>query len=289
MHIVLGATGHVGGATADHLLADGAPVTVVSRSADTREDWERRGARFAQVDVLDVDALRALFRTGTRAFLLNPPADPATDTDVEERRTVAAILAALHGSGLQHVVAESTMGAQPGTRIGDLSVLYGFEQGLRAQSVPATVIRAAYYMSNWDMALSDVQAHGRLDSMFPADFRLAMVAPRDLGATAARLLTGPIPASMAVYEVEGRAAHTPRDVAGAFAQALGRPVEVAVTPRERWIDTYRAIGFSAAAADAYARMTARTIDGDYTPIGTPVHGPTTLQAYIDALVRRAAD
>ena len=29
----------------------------------------------------DPDALRGVFRTGRRAYLLNPPADPATDTD----------------------------------------------------------------------------------------------------------------------------------------------------------------------------------------------------------------
>ncbi|TGR60102.1 NmrA family transcriptional regulator, partial [bacterium M00.F.Ca.ET.194.01.1.1] len=88
-----------------------------------------------------------------RAFLLNPPADPATDTDAEEQKTVAAIVTALAGSGLEKVVAESTYGAQPGEGIGDLSVLYGFEQKLKAQTIPASIIRAAYYMSNWDQAL----------------------------------------------------------------------------------------------------------------------------------------
>jgi uncharacterized protein YbjT (DUF2867 family) len=93
--------------------------------------------------VFDVDALRAILRTGRRAFLLNPPADPSTDTDEQERRSVAAILQALEGSGLERVVAESTMGAQPGERLGDLNVLYEFEQGLRRQPIPASVIRRA--------------------------------------------------------------------------------------------------------------------------------------------------
>ena len=45
--------------------------------------------------------------TGKRAFLLNPPAAPSSDTDVEERATVAAIVEALEGSGLEKVVAAS--------------------------------------------------------------------------------------------------------------------------------------------------------------------------------------
>lgn len=41
----------------------------------------------------------------TRACLLSPLADPATDIDAEERANVAVILEALHGSGLEKVVA----------------------------------------------------------------------------------------------------------------------------------------------------------------------------------------
>jgi hypothetical protein len=62
--------------------------------------------------------------------LLNPPADTTKDTDVIERRTVANILMALEGSGLEKVVAESTGGAQPRDRIGDLNVLWELEEGL---------------------------------------------------------------------------------------------------------------------------------------------------------------
>jgi uncharacterized protein YbjT (DUF2867 family) len=82
--------------------------------------------------------------------LLNPPADTTKDTDVIERRTVANILMALEGSGLEKVVAESTGGAQPRDRIGDLNVLWELEEGLSRQTIPAAINRAAYYMTNWD-------------------------------------------------------------------------------------------------------------------------------------------
>lgn len=54
------------------------------------------------------NARREIFRNGKRAFLLNPPASISTDTQVEEIRAVASIVAALDGSGLEKVVAEST-------------------------------------------------------------------------------------------------------------------------------------------------------------------------------------
>jgi hypothetical protein len=121
--------------------------------------------------VTDRDSLSAVFRTGKRAFLLNPPAAPSTDTDVVENSTVRAIATALEGSGLEKLVLESTYGAQPGERCGDLNVLYNFEQLLQAQPVPVTVQRAAYYMSNWDGMVAPAR-QGVLPSMFPEDFIL---------------------------------------------------------------------------------------------------------------------
>ena len=68
----------------------------------------------AEANVDEVVSLRAAFRRGRRAFLLNPPGDTSTDTDIAERRSVSNIFAALEGSGLEKVVTQSTGGAQPG-------------------------------------------------------------------------------------------------------------------------------------------------------------------------------
>src|SRR5687767_12829137 len=97
MFIILGANGHVGSAVASALLDAGQPVTAVLHSSDGAGDWHKRGAQTAAVDVRNADDLRAVFRTGTRAFLLNPNADVSTDTDREERATVRSIVAALEG------------------------------------------------------------------------------------------------------------------------------------------------------------------------------------------------
>ena len=287
MHIVLGGTGHVGSAAAKRLIEMGEPVTVVSRDDSQRHHWEQRGAKLAVADVFDPAALRDVFRKGKRAFLLNPPADTSTDTDAHERHSVAAILEALDGSGLEQVVAESTMGAQPGERIGDLSVLYGFEQGLRSQPIPASVIRAAYYMSNWDASLPMVIKEGRLESMLPADLVIPMVAPEDLGRAAAWLLTGQRGES-GIHYVEGPERYSTNDVAAAFSAAIGKPVAVEVIPRDRWEAKYRELGFSEAAAASYARMTAVSVDGGFERPTASERGTIRLQDYIEGLVRRAS-
>ena len=284
MYVILGATGHVGSAVADDLIRAGKSVTIVTRDEEKAVSWQSRGAEAAVLDVTDVDALRSVFKRGRRAFLLNPPAPPSTDTDEEEHRTFTSIVQALDGSGLEKVVVESTYGAQPGDRIGDLSVLFDFEQALARQSIPVTVLRAAYYMSNWDASL-DTARQGTLPTMYPADLTIPMVAPSDLGAAAARLLQEDV-ARTGIHYVEGPVRYSSNDVAAAFAKALDKHVAVEVTPRDQWEEAYRKLGFSDAAAFAFARMMAASVDGSFEMPAEPERGRTTLDVYIAALARQ---
>ena len=284
MYIILGATGHVGSSVAQTLLRAGEPVTVVTHDPEKVLNWKEKGASVVIADVLDTDGLRAVFRQGERLFLLNPPAAPSTDTVWEERKNLASILAALADSGIAKVVAESTYGAQSGDRVGDLGVLYEMEQGLAKTGIPASIIRAAYYMSNWDMSLITAQQEGKVYTLYPPDLKLPMVAPDDLGEVAASLLTEPIEKT-GLHYVEGPELYSSADVAAAFATALGKPVEVAETPRGQWIPALIAMGFSPEGAESMAAMTAITLEKKYEVPNLPVRGATTLENYIRSLVK----
>jgi uncharacterized protein YbjT (DUF2867 family) len=284
MIVVLGATGHVGSAVAATLLDLGERVTVVMRTEEKAAIWRARGAAIALVDVSDTDQLRTVFRQGRRAFLLNPPAAPSMDTDREERRTAASIVAALNGSGLEQIVAASTYCAQPGKQVGDLGVLYEFEQALAAQPIPTLIQRGAYYMSNWDNLL-DAARGGTLPSLFPADLRLPMVAPADLGRAAAERLCASA-CGHGIHHVEGPERYSPSDVADAFASALGHPVQVSVTPREGWIKAFRTLRYSEAAARSYAGMTAASMDVRCELPNDRERGTIALATYVKRLVNR---
>ncbi|ACG72307.1 NmrA family protein [Anaeromyxobacter sp. K] len=285
MHVVLGATGRVGSAVAAALLDRGERVTVVTRDPRRAEPLARRGASVAAADVRDADALRAVLRGAQRAFLLMPPADPATDTVAEERRTTAAIARAVECAGLEKVVVQSTYGAQPGDGLGDLGVLYALEQAVAATGVPTCVVRGAYFMSNWDFALETAREAGVLPSFFPAELALPMVAPVDLGRIAARWLVEEGDHA-GVHHVEGPTPYSAADVARAAAAALGRDVRAVETPRARWVETFRAMGFSPSAADSYARMTATVVDGAIERPSAPSRGPTPLAGYVAARLRQ---
>lgn len=113
MHIILGGTGQVGSATARTLLEQGESVTIVTRDRAHGAALHVMGATIAETDIRDISTLHAIFRSGRRALLVNPPADPSSDTDIEERKSGAAIVEALTGSGLKKVVLASTYGARP--------------------------------------------------------------------------------------------------------------------------------------------------------------------------------
>ena len=285
-YVVLGATGHVGSAVARTLLDSGEEVIAVVHDAAKASVLRERGAEIAEVDVRDSDALREVFQRADRAFLLNPPAAPNTDTDVEERRTVAAIVAALQDTGLQKVVAASTYGAQLGDRIGDLSVLFEFEQALAKQPIPTAINRAAYYFINWDASLHAAKDDGIVRTPYPADFVLPMVDPNDIGVAAVQRLRSDVD-DIGVNYIEGPARYTPQDVADGLTTLLDRPVRVETVPREGIEPMFASLGFSSAAARSYARMTIATLDDQCLP-DAPERGTITLWNHLANLINQPA-
>jgi uncharacterized protein YbjT (DUF2867 family) len=287
MYIILGATGHVGSAVAETLLTQGEQVTVITRDKSKLEEWKQKEAEVAVADVHNVDELRQIFRGGQRLFLLNPPALPSTDTVAEERKSMHSIISALEGSGIEKIVAESTYGAQAGNGIGDLGVLYEMEQKLAETSIPATIIRAAYYMSNWDAYLQTIEKENKIYTLYPSDFKLPMVAPEDIGRFAAKLLRESVEKT-GLYYVEGPIHYSANDVAGAFSEALDREVRAEVVERNEWVPFLTGVGFSEKAAEAMAAMTEITLNAKYEVSNFPVRGETSIREHVQKLIEATA-
>lgn len=279
MHIVMGATGNVGGAVAEALLQRGEKLAIVTRDPDGAQDWRDKGVEILAADIDDVQSLKAAFARGKRAFLLNPPADPSQDIEAVECRTIANILEALKGAELEKVVAASTYGAQPGAPAGDLTTLWTLEEGLRSQTIPAAINRGAYYMTNWLGLAETVKSTGTLPTMFPADFMLPMVAPADLGAAGADRLCSPV-SDTGIRHIEGPRRYTPQEVAEGFGRALGREVTLDIAPRGKWEAIYRDMGFSQPAARSFTRMTELTVEATFEGLTGVERGQVTLDAFI---------
>lgn len=278
MHVILGATGHVGSMVATALLQADRKVGIITRDPTKAAAWREKGATVFVVDIADTSALHDVFCQARRVFLLNPPASPATDTDREERRTVHSILTALKGIEFDKIVLQSTYGAQPGDHCGDLGTLYEFEQGAQKLGQPLSIIRAAYYMSNWLPLARTAATSGHFLSLLPAELKVPMVAPEDVGRFAADLMNAPT-VGINIYDIEGPEHYSASDVVKVFTHLFRRPVAVQDIPRKSWLGHYRQTGFSEEAARSYARMTGLFIDGRYEQPAHPYKGQTSLAAY----------
>jgi len=181
------------------------------------------------------------------------------------------------------VVAQSTYGAQPGKHVGDLGVLYEMEQALRSMPLPVSTIRAAYFMSNWDMSLQTARQDGVVHTFYPPDLKLPMVSPGDIGQVVADLMMEPL-SQTGLHYVEGPEPYSSTDVANAFANALGKPVTAVETPPEQWRSALMAVGFSPLAAESMAAMTEIVRNKDYELPTSPIRGKTTLERYVNELV-----
>lgn len=272
MDVILGGTGHVGRAVAETVRAAGHDVTIVGRHVRAEAG---EGFKAVSLDVLDTMALRALFQTARRVFVLNPPAAVSGDTDVEEHRTVRSLLTALQGVRLEKLVVLSTYGAQPGAHCGDLGVLYELEQGVANLNMPVCIVRAAYYMTNWIGLLESVRATGVMKTLLPSAQAFPMVAPEDVGHFAGQILLSE-EGQGEIYHIEGPKTYTPDEVAEVLCDLLGRPVRAEAVPQDQWYATYLANGFSTEAARSYATMTGIFVHQCYEAPTGPWRGSTDL-------------
>ena len=229
MFAVMGATGHIDSELTKNLLLSGRDVTVVTRSGKRAENLVKLGAQLAEIDISDHRLLNEVLKQASGVYILNPPANPVHDVDLEERRTVAAITRALENTNLEKVIVQSTYGAQEGDHIGDLGSLYLLEAKVKEIYPEVVIVRAAFYMSNWDFALNEIVEKGCLTTIYPSHSIIPMVAPRDIADYLTKLVEN---GKAGLHYVEGPERYTVQDVASAFEAALGKPVKLEGVNRE---------------------------------------------------------
>lgn len=260
MFAITGVTGHVGGATAQALRKTGHPVRAVVRDP-------RGGAGFdavAVADLADRTALATALTGCAGAFVLLPTIPDADDA--AHRELAASIAAAVAGSGVPHVVALSSYGAELDRGNGPIRWLHHFENLLRGTGARVTAIRSPHFQEKVEEVLVPATGAG----IYPvfgtsADVPVPMVATRDIGAAVAHFLTAP-PAAGTVVDLEAPE-YTERQVAAVLGAVLGRTLEVVTVPREDWIPTWTGAGMPPGLAAELAELYEATERGLLVPAG----------------------
>jgi len=253
MFVVLGASGHTGKVVAQTLLQQNKKVRVVLRDAARGKAWSEAGAEVAVADVDDAAALGCAFGGAEGGYLLLPPNFGSNQVRVDNNRRTRTLAEAIEAAGVPHVVLLSSIGAQRSEGTGPVLGLRDAEDIFSRASAAVTAIRAAYFMENWGRSLFAV-GEGVLPTFLTVDKAIPLVATRDIGTSAARLLSEG-GRGKRVIELAGPREYAPRDVAAAVERIVGRPIGVQQASEEAMAPALMSAGMNAEWARLFQELT----------------------------------
>jgi uncharacterized protein YbjT (DUF2867 family) len=220
----MGATGQTGGKIAQRLLDAGEKVRVIGRSPAKLAAFKNSGAEIAVGDAENASFLAEAFRGASAVYTL-VAADPTSpDYRATQDRLGAAIAEAIRASGVRHVVALSSLGADAPGETGVIAGLRAQEERLRQiPNVNVLLLRPASFFENFLSTLPLIKQQGICGDALAADLPMPMVATRDIADLAARALRTRDWSGVVVRELLGPREITCREVASILGSRIGRP------------------------------------------------------------------
>lgn len=288
MFLVMGITGKVGGATADHLLAQGKQVRALVRNREKANNWANRGVELVDGDWNDATAIERALKGVEGAFVMLPPVWAPSPDYIEAKGVIASYVEALTNAAPPRVVALSSMGANRTSNHGVIAALTLLEQGLRDLIMPTAFVRAGGFFENFLYGLQVAQG-GTLPVFYnPTNRKSTMVATNDIGAEVATLLTGPAWSGQRVVELGSMVSAD--EVAAQLGEVMSLDVKAFAVPRAGWGQTLEQFGIpkghSGPAEQMYEAVNAGWMDLGVT--GTEHVAGTTSARDVFAAASKAA-
>ena len=174
-------TGKVGGATAEHLLAQGKEVRALVRNREKASSWANQGVELVDGDWNDRQPSSGALKGVEGAFVMLPTVWAPSPDYKEARGVIANDVEALSKAAPPRVVALSSMGANRTSGLGVITALSLLEQGFRDLISPIAFVRAGGFFENFLYGLQVAQG-GTLPVYYnPTNRKSTMVATKDIG------------------------------------------------------------------------------------------------------------
>ena len=255
MFVISGVTGNTGSVAAQTLIDQGQPVRVIVRTEEKGEPWKAKGAEIAIAEIMDTEAMTKALEGASGAYFLLPPDLTNDDFLGQSRQRGEAMVEAAKEARLPHAVILSSVGAQHSERVGPISTIAHLEKLFVAASIPLSAVRPGYFLENIKDLMPAVLHEGVYPSMIlPLDFKIDMVATRDIGLMVADALVNPPTVPHRVIELKGAEQYSAEDIAAALSRSLGRQITPVPVPPEAWVDTFKQSGLSQQSAETMAEM-----------------------------------
>jgi uncharacterized protein YbjT (DUF2867 family) len=240
MFLVMGITGRVGGATAQHLLAQGKKVRALVRNREKAANWADQGVELVDGDWNDAAAVERALEGVEGAFVMLPAVWAPSPDFREAKSVIANYVEALDRTVPPRVVVLSSMGANRTSGLGMITALSLLEEGLRHLTLPIAYVRAGGFFENFLYGLHVAQ-DGTLPVYYnPTSRKSTMVATDDIGAEVATLLTGPAWSGHRVVELGSMVSAD--EVAAQLGEVLQRDVKAFAIPRAGWAAAFEQFG-----------------------------------------------
>jgi uncharacterized protein YbjT (DUF2867 family) len=260
---VMGASGNIGSKVTEHLLAGGHTVRAIGRSADKLAGARARGAEILIGDASDAAFLGRAFGAADAAFTLQPSNPAASDLAAEQDRDGEAIVAAAASSGVGHLVAISSVGAQVPAGTGPIAGLHRQEARLkRLTGTSVLALRPGNFFENFLHVLPLIRQQGINGGGAAGSTRIPMIATQDIAAVAARALAARNWTGFTVQELLGQRDLTFDEATRILGAAIGQPELAYVQfPYADYSAALQQAGLSKSVADLYAEMEKAFDDG----------------------------
>ena len=253
MHLIVGATGSLGGQIAELLLRRGERVRVLvradspARGQGRHTDPARLAALGAEVVGGDLTRPETLpsalagvtYVLSTASATKRPPPDSLQSVDVDGTTALARAAVA---AGVRQFVYVSTVGAEPTAPSPLFRDKGRAEQAARASGVPLTVLHPVKFMQDWIGFLIGAQLQAtatagrpRVQLVGDGDVSTSFVDEADVARLAAAVLGSPDTVGETIPLAAEAATY--RDVVARWARALRTEIEVETVPWGGAVDT----------------------------------------------------
>lgn len=260
MIVVTGATGQLGSAIVEQLLArvPAAQIGVSVRDPAKARSLAERGIRVRHGDYDDAASLVAAFEGATQVLLVSA----AATGEVALRQHRSAIEAA-RAAGAGRIVYTSHIGANPTSPFPPMPDHAATEAMLQELGVPFTALRNGFYTATARMLLDHALQSGQL--ALPQDGPVSWTAHADLAEAAAIVLTdggfeGPTPA------LTGAAAFDLAALAEIASELTGRPITRTVISDQDYRSDLLSHGAPDVVADMLVGLFAASRQGEFAAV-----------------------
>ncbi|WP_435820222.1 NmrA family NAD(P)-binding protein [Micromonospora echinofusca] len=223
MITVMGATGNTGSKLTELLLGAGEEVRALGRSPEKLAELAVLGATTVAGDVRDADHLARAFAGADAVYTLTAFDPTLPDYHADQDRRGEAIASAIRESGVRHVVALSSIGAQLAAGNGIIASLHRQEQRLRTLAgVDVLLLRPGAFFEGFYSALDTIRHEGVVADSVAPDVKVPMIATADIAVAAAGALRARDWSGVVVRELIGQDL-TYAEVTATIGRAIGRP------------------------------------------------------------------